>query len=161
MSSMFQTFTRRGVVGSLAAATVLILAGPAIAGGASAEDAEAMVASAIARFDATGLAALEEFNRGEASDFNKGELYIVVQSTGADAKIVAHAANPALVGEPIAGIMDSHGRKFALEISETATAEGSWFDYDWLNPASGKVEPKTSWAVRHKDLVFVVGFYRK
>jgi hypothetical protein len=160
MLSTIKMFSRRDVFGALVVAAVFSLAGPAIADGASAEDAEAMVASAIVHFDANGVAALDEFNLGEASAFRKGELYVVVQSTGAEAKIVAHAGNPSLVGVEIAGIVDSHGSKFAVEISDKATADGGWFDYDWLNPASGNVEPKTSWAVRHKDLVFVVGFYR-
>ena len=161
MSVTFQTFTRRGIVGSLAAATLMLIAGSALAEDATPDDAKAIVASAIARFDEVGPAALEEISTGEASAFRNGALYVVVQSTGADAKIVAHAGNPALVGTALTEIADSQGKLFAVEISDKATAEGGWFDYDWLNPSSGKVEAKTSWAVRHKDLVFVAGIYRK
>jgi hypothetical protein len=139
----------------------MLMVGSASAEDATPEDAQAIVASAIARFDEVGPAALEEISSGEASGFRKGALYVVVQSTGADAKIVAHAGNPALVGAALTGIADSQGNLFAVEISDTATADGGWFDYDWLNPSSGKVEAKTSWAMRHNDLVFVAGIYRK
>ena len=160
MSCEYRTITRRFFIGSLAGAALMAIAGSAFSEDATAEDAKAMVAAAIARFDDAGPALLEEINSGEASDFKNGSLYIVVQSTGADAKIVAHAGNPALVGEPLASITDSQGNMFAVEISDTATPEGGWFDYDWINPTSGAVEAKTSWAVRHNDLVFVAGIYR-
>jgi hypothetical protein len=161
MYSGLQTLSRRMFIGSLGTAAFLLLAGPGFAEDATPEDAQAMIASAIARFDEVGPAALEEISSGEASGFRKGALYVVVQSTGADAKIVAHAGNPALVGTALTEIADSQGNLFAVEISDKATADGSWFDYDWLNPSSSKVEAKTSWAVRHDDLVFVAGIYRK
>lgn len=160
MSVTIQAFTRRGIIGSLAA-TLILIAGPAFAADPTPDDARAIVASAIARFDAVGPAVLEEISSGEASGFRKGALYVVVQSTGANAKIVAHAGNPALVGMALTDIADSQGNLFAVEISDKATADGGWFDYDWLNPASGMVEAKTSWAVRHDDLVFVAGIYRE
>jgi signal transduction histidine kinase len=119
-----------------------------------------MVDVAIAHFDQKGLAALDDFNRAEASAFKNDEMHVVVQSTGPDAKIVAHAGNPELVGEPLSEIVNAQGRSIATKISDNATAEGDLFQYDWLNQARGRVEKKISWAVRHKDLVFIVGFFR-
>ena len=148
---------RRRFVAMAAGLVLVTAAGPVLA--ASEQEAKDMVAKAIALYDEKGDAALAVFNEGKASGFEVGEVYIVVQSTGADAKVLAHAASPKLVGALLQDIADPTGKKFGAEMSEKATEAGGWFDYEWPNPATGKVQKKKAWAVLHKGLVFISGIY--
>lgn len=150
---------RRQVLAHCAAAALGVagLAAPAVAG--TEEQAKAMVAKAIALYDEKGEAAFGIFDAGKASGFLEDDVYIVVQSRGADGKVLAHAANAKLVGVPLSQIADPTGKKFGVIMSEDATEAGGWFDYEWPNPATGKLGQKKSWAVLHKDLVFLAGFY--
>ena len=154
---MTDILTRRSVLAGAVAVTLAGLSGGAIA--ATPQQAQDMVAKAIALFEEKGEAAFAVFNEGEASGFVEGEVYIVVETVGPDAKVVAHATNSKLIGTPLTQIVDENGKAFGLEMSQKATAEGSWFDYVWHNPATDKVQRKEAWAVLHKDLVFIAGIY--
>jgi len=75
----------------LAAGLGLALGPAAFATGALADDeaaAKAMVAKAIALYDEKGEAALAVFNEGKAAGFEEGDVYIVVESRGADGKVL-------------------------------------------------------------------------
>jgi signal transduction histidine kinase len=126
---------------------------------ASEQDAKDMVARAIKLFDEQGEAAFDVFNQGEAGGFLVGDLYIVIQGTGPGEKVIASAAQPSLAGTPLADIVDVTGDRFAVRISAEATEEGSWFEYQWNDPAVGKVRKKKAWAVRHKGFIFLCGIY--
>ena len=154
---MTDILTRRSVLAGAVAVTLAGLSGGAFA--ATPQQAQDMVAKAIALFDEKGEAAFAVFNEGEASGFVEGEVYIVVESVGPDAKVLAHATNSKLIGTPLSAIADENGKAFAVEISENATAEGGWFDYVWLNPVVEKVQRKEAWAVLHEDFVFLAGIY--
>ncbi len=154
---MTDFLTRRSVLAGAVAVTLAGLSGGAIA--ATPQQAQDMVTKAIALFDEKGEAAFKVFDEGEASGFVEGEVYIVVNSIGPDAKVVAHATNGKLIGTPLTEIVDVNGKAFAVEMSQNATADGGWFDYFWHNPATDKVQRKQAWAVLHKDLVFIAGIY--
>lgn len=154
---MTDFMTRRSVLACAVAVTFAALSRAAVA--ATPQQAQAMVAKAIALFDEKGQAAFAIFNEGEASGFVDGEVYIVVESVGPDAKVLAHAANSKLVGTPLTEILDENGKAFGLEMSQKATADGGWFDYIWHNPAADKVQRKEAWAVLHEGLVFIAGIY--
>ena len=150
---------RRKLLGTcvMAGLGLVWAAGPALAG--PEDEAKAIVAKAIALYDEKGEAALQVFNEGAASGFLAGEIYIVVESRGPDGKVLAHAAAPKMIGTPLAQIADPTGKKFAVIMSMDATEAGGWFDYQWPDPTTGKLGQKKSWAVLHKDFVFIAGFY--
>jgi Single Cache domain 2 len=154
---MTDFMTRRSVLACAVAVTCAALSGAALA--ETPQQAQDMVAKAVALFDEKGEAAFAIFNQGEASGFVDGEVYIVVESVGPDAKVLAHAANSTLVGTPLTEILDENGKAFGLEMSQQATADGAWFDYIWHNPAADKVQRKEAWAVLHEGLVFIAGIY--
>ena len=154
---MTDFMTRRSVLAGAVAVTFAALSGAAVA--ATPQQAQDMVAKAIALFDEKGEAAFAIFNEGEASGFIDGEVYIVVESVGPDAKVLANAADSKLVGTPLTEIIDENGKAFGLEMSQKATADGGWFDYIWHNPAADKVQRKEAWAVLHEGLVFIAGIY--
>jgi len=149
---------RRFMVFVAALGAIGVLGAPA-ALAASEQQAKDMVAKAIALYDEKGDDALAIFNQGAASGFLDGELYIVVQSTGEGAKVIADAAKPDLVGTPLTEIIDVTGKHFGEEMNKGATEAGGWFDYQWPNPATGKVQHKKAWTVLHKGKVFITGIY--
>jgi len=146
----------------LASAFALVISVSGLGGNAQAateQQAQDMVAKAIALYTEKGEAAIAIFNEGQASGFADGEVYIVVQSRGTDGKVLAHAANAKLVGTPLSEISDPNGLKFGEVMSAEATPVGGWFEYDWPNPESGQVGRKKSWAVLVGDFVFIAGIY--
>ena len=145
----------------LAAVALLAFAPPALAGDdrGSAEEAQAMVARAIAYYDEVGAdAAIARFNNDPAPDFLDRDLYVFVYGLG-DA-IVAHAVDSSLLGRTFASFIDVDGKRFGDEMRATASADGAWVDYKWMNPATGEVEQKSSWVVLHDDHLFGVGVYK-
>lgn len=151
--------SRRRFIAMAAAVTCAGVIGAGAALAATEQDAKDMVAKAIALYDEKGDEALAIFNQGAASGFLNGELYIVVQSTGAGAKVIADAAKPDLVGTPLTEIIDVTGKHFGEEMNKGATEAGGWFDYQWPDPATGKVQHKKAWTVLHKGKVFITGIY--
>jgi len=155
---------RRALLGALAASLIAgCLLTAASQGHAqqhgTREQAEAMVAKAIALYDAKGKAAFDVMDQGAASGFRQGDLYIFVLSTGPDARAVAHGLDRQRIGEVVAALTDSHGKAFGKEMLERATPEGAWVDYVRVNPQSGKDEPKSTWVVLHDGYIFACGVY--
>ena len=123
----------------------------------TADEAKAMVARAIAAYDAEGSAALAEMN-APSTAFRDRDLYVFVY--GPDRRIAAHGADAAHVGHDVAEYADVDGKRFAVEIMERATADGVWVDYKWKDPLSGEERPKSTWVVLHDGYVFGCGIYK-
>jgi cytochrome c len=123
------------------------------------EQAQAMVAKAIALYDAKGKAAFEVMDQGAATGFRQEDLYIFVIGTGPDARVVAHGLDRQRIGAVVAALTDSRGQAYGKDLLAGATAEGAWVDYVRTNPQSGKEEPKSSWVVFHDGYIFGCGVY--
>ena len=155
---------RRALLGALAASLLagglLTSSSPVLAEQhGTREQAQAMVAKAIALYDAKGKAAFEIMDQGAASGFRQDDLYIFVIGTGPDARVVAHGLDRGRIGEIVAALKDSRGNAYGKALLAGATAEGAWVDYSRVNPQSGKEEPKSSWVVRHDGYIFGCGVY--
>ena len=124
----------------------------------TAEEAQVMVANAIAHYDEMGAeAAIATFNDAPAPRFRDRDLYIfVLDSTG---MTLAHGVDQSLVGVNVTGVKDVDGKRFGVEMVESATSQGVWVSYKWSNPVTGAAERKSSWVVRHDDHIFGVGIY--
>jgi len=151
--------TRRQLIASALVLAMAIVGFARAADAATEQQAQDMVAKAIALYAEKGEAAIAIFNEGEASGFVDGEVYIVVQSRGADGKVLAHATNAKLIGTPLSEISDPTGLRFGEVMSAEATPDGRWFEYDWPNPETGKIAKKKTWAVLFEDRVFIAGIY--
>jgi signal transduction histidine kinase len=136
----------------------LLLAGASFAQDSrgTADEAKAMVAKAIAAFDAEGTAAFAAMT-APSETFRDRDLYLFVFDKD---KIVAHGVDATLVGRDAASFADVNGKKFGMEFIEKATPEGVWVDYVWRDPISNKDVAKSSWVVVHKDYVFGTGIYK-
>lgn len=125
----------------------------------TAEQAQAMVADAIAFYDEVGAeAAFETFNVEPRPRFYHGDLYVFVIRD--DGMIVAQAADPGRVGLDALVQLDAAGEPYGRWLVERPTPEGTWIDYVRLNPATQEIEPKSSWVVRHDGYLFGCGIYR-
>jgi len=113
------------------------------------------VAGAIERYEAVGSAAFEEIT--SSGDYIDGEMYVFVGAP--DGVILAHAANPDLVGQDLYDLQDSTGAYIVRGILDTATPDGAWTTYRFTNPITGEEEPKHTWAVLNDGLVFGSGRY--
>jgi len=123
----------------------------------TAEQAQALVAKAIAYYEENGrdaaFAAIEDKQGG----FVNYDLYIFVYGPGRT--IVAHGADVSLKGTPVDSLFDIHGKPFGSALMDGATQEGVWVDYTWYNPVGRELHPKSSWVVRHDGNVFGAGIY--
>ena len=139
-------------------ALFLLLTGASFAQDArgTADEAKAMVAKAIAAFDAEGAGAFAAMT-APSDKYRDRDLYIFVFDKD---KLVVHGFDAKLVGGDAASLADVNGKKFGLEFIEKATPEGAWVDYVWRDPISGKDVAKSSWVVAHKGYVFGTGIYK-
>jgi|SRR5579863_8002198 len=124
----------------------------------TAEQAKALVAKAIALYDREGcekaFAAIQDPKGG----FVDRDLYVFV--FGPKRTIVAHGSNPKLVGTDADSLVGGGGVHFGTKFMDESTTTGSWIDYKWNDPASGKMQPKSSWIVRHDGYIFGAGIYK-
>jgi cytochrome c len=94
-------------------------------------------------------------------DFVQGSLYVDLRDVKTGI-VLAHPYNPSIVGKDLTDVPDANGKKYRREIIELAAAKGSgWVDYQYKNPATGKIEPKTTYILRVKDVVLEAGLYKK
>jgi signal transduction histidine kinase len=155
--------TRSAIVGRLAGFLALgLLALPAAADDTrgTADQAQSMVAAAVALYDDVGAeAAFARFNTDPVPDFRNGDLYIFVIRT--DGTTVAHAFQPTRVGQSVLDMVDANGVHFGKEFIDKATPNGAWVDYVYTDPSTGAELQKSSWVVRHGDYIFGCGIYKQ
>jgi cytochrome c len=116
----------------------------------------AMVEKALRLYDAKGReATVAYYNSPQSVD---GEWYVFIFDE--NDQLIAHA-NPDMLGEDLKGDLgvDITGYRHG-EVIASATEEGMWVDYIFLNPVTGNHEYKHAWVVRHDGLIFVSGWYQ-
>ena len=126
-----------------------------------AEQAKAMVAQALEYMDQHGTPALIEKVNADAPEFHQGELYVFVLDNAGT--IMAHPIDPSFIGVDDQTGKDADGNAFLARMAAAAAGnpDGSWFDYRWPNPVTGKASKKSSWIVMRDDHVVGVGIYLK
>jgi hypothetical protein len=142
----------------------LLVAGFAFAAAkATQKDAIALVDKGIAYYKANGEAkAFAEFNKkdGPFTDMSKDLYLFVFDMKG---KCLSHGANPALIGRDLTGLKDSDGKYFIKEfiVKAQSPAGKGWIDYNWSNPTTKKIEPKSSYVVKiAADRLIGCGIYK-
>jgi len=133
------------------------LAGMAVAADRGNEaQAKALVARAIAAYDARGKSAFSEMTAPNTA-FTDRDLYVFV--IGPDHKTVAHGFDADRVGQDVLTLRDATGKDVGREFVDKATPSGAWVNYVMKDPLTGKEEPKRSWLVLHRDFIFGCGVY--
>lgn len=127
---------------------------------ASKQDAQAIVDKAAAYAASNGKDKLIAEANKKDGPFQQDDLYIFVFDQ--NGTLIANPANPNLVGQNDVAKPDADGKLFRKDILNVAKTQGSgWVDYKWLNPTSGKVEPKTSYVKKQGDVIIGAGVYVK
>jgi cytochrome c len=127
---------------------------------ATKEEAQAMVAKAVAFVQAQGPEkAYAEFT-GKNPAFVDRDLYVVVY--GMDGKVRAHGANAKLVGKDMSDVQDVDGKYYVKERLELAAKKADfWQDYKFVNPVTKKIEPKQMFCHPLSDTAVCAGIYVK
>ena len=113
------------------------------------------VKQAIEKYKADGLdATIAHYNTPESVD---GQWYVFIGDE--NDTMLAHAANPALVGQPFSAAVGPNNYPAGEAVAAVADEDGEWFSYTFPNPATGSVETKHSWMVGYDGLTFGSGWY--
>ncbi|WP_426189473.1 cache domain-containing protein [Massilia sp. DWR3-1-1] len=136
------------------------IAAPAWAAEPSEKDAIAMVEKGATFMKTAGKDDMIKRINAKDPEFIQGPLYLTMR----DAKgvILANPVNPAMIGKDLVDVPDADGKPFRREILELAKKKGKgWVDYKFKNPASGKVEAKTTYIQLVGDVTLEAGIYKK
>ena len=139
----------------LASATL----GQAADGGATPEQATAMVKQGVAFIKTNGADKGYAEITSKTSQFKLEDLYLVVY--GLDGMVHAHGANEKMVGRNLIELKDVDGKPFVKERVELGKTKVSfWQDYKFTNPQNKKVEPKVMYCERLEQTVVCGGIYK-
>lgn len=126
----------------------------------TAEEASAMVKKAVEFAKVNGKEKLYSEVSSGKPPFADRDLYISIWDK--NAKILAHGANPKLIGKDFSDVKDADGKPFMKEIMSKAASAGSgWVDYKWENPVDKKVQPKSAYFEKLDDIIISSGYYKK
>jgi signal transduction histidine kinase len=144
-----------------AAALALSLAAPAFANEPSEKDAIAMAERGASLIKAKGKDEMMKRINAKDPDFVQGSLYVDLRDVKTGI-VLAHPYNPSIVGKDLTDVPDANGKKYRREIIELAAAKGKgWVDYQYKNPTTGKIEPKTTYILLVDGVVLEAGLYKK
>ena len=141
--------------------SALLLAGTAHAADPTEKDAIAMAERGAAYLKAHGKDEMIKRINARDPDFVQGSLYVDMRDLHSGV-VLAHPFNPSIVGKDLTDVPDASGKKYRREIIELGQKKGQgWVDYQYKNPATGKIEPKTTYILRVGDVVLEAGIYKK
>ena len=113
------------------------------------------VEQAIDMYKSEGLnATVAHYNTPESTD---GQWYVFIFDE--NDMMLAHAANPDLVGKPASYAVGPNNFPAGEAVVAAADEDGEWFSYTYTNPGTGGVEAKHSWMVEYEGLTFGSGWY--
>jgi signal transduction histidine kinase len=124
------------------------------------KDAIALVERGAAFMKAKGKEEMIKHINAKDPEYVQGSLYLVMRDD--KGVVLANPVNPAMIGKDLLDVPDVDGKLFRREILEVAKTKGKgWVDYKFKNPASGKVEAKTSYVYKVADVTLEAGIYKK
>lgn len=125
------------------------------------KDAIAMVEKGAAMVKSRGKEEVMKRIAARDPEFVNGSLYLYARDLKSGV-VLAHPINPAIVGKDLIDVPDTNGKTYRREIIQLAARSGKgWVDYTYKNPATGKIEPKTTYVLRVDDIVLEAGIYKK
>ena len=125
--------------------------------GAERSRAVKQVKDAVKHVQARGAkAACDDFN-DKTGRFGGEDYVFALDMTGVRR---AYAPDPSVVGRNDIEAPDADGKPFGREILRIASTQGiGWCDFKFLNPKSGRIEPKSVYIERVGDLILGCGIY--
>ena len=114
-----------------------------------------VVEDAIARYETDGMeATLAYYNTVESVD---GQWYVFIIDE--EGYTISHY-NPEIRGRDPSLRVDATGYFYGDDVL-SATEDGKWVSYVFKNPATGGLDSKHTWAVKHDGLIFGSGWYER
>ena len=111
-----------------------------------------LVQQAVDRYKKTGLEETTAYyNTDESRD---GQWYVFIADRSSILR--SHVTH---VGWLLDRVLGPDGYPAGKMVNAVADEDGSWVSYTYVNPASGEVERKHSWAIRHNGILFGSGWY--
>jgi signal transduction histidine kinase len=124
------------------------------------KDAIALVEKGVAFMKAKGKEEMIKSINAKNPDYVQGPLYLVMRDD--KGVVLANPVNPAMIGKDLLDVPDVDGKLFRREILDVAKTKGKgWVDYKFKNPATGKVEAKTSYIYKVGEVTLEAGIYKK
>lgn len=126
-------------------------------------DAIDLTQKAVELIKAKGIDQARDILHDKNGDYVKGngELYVsVVDFSGV---WLAYPPRPGGVGKSVLNVKDPDGVYLVKELIKKAKNDGSgWVNYRWLNPKSGKIEPKEAYVMKvgNLNMYASVGIYK-
>jgi cytochrome c len=135
------------------------IANPVAAVAATAEQAKAFSERAAAHIEQVGEeTAFADFTRKDGG-FVEGELYVFCYDH--DGVNKAHGGNPSFVGRNLLHIKDPDGAEPNLMIVNMGFQQGrGWVGFKWPNPVTKRIEDKSAYVIRTRDVACGVGYYK-
>ncbi|MES2257977.1 MAG: cache domain-containing protein [Pseudomonadota bacterium] len=123
------------------------------------DEAVSLTKKAIAFYAANGKDKTFEEINSKPGRFVDRDLYVyVIDSSGL---VHAHGANSKLIGKDLSLLKDADGKPFIVEIVTLVKAnKAGWVDYQWVNPVTKQIEPKSTYVEPAGGMGFAVGVYR-
>jgi signal transduction histidine kinase len=149
------------MIATAAALCLGLAATAAFANEPSEKDAIAMAERGATVIKTKGKAEMMRLINAKDPSFVQGSLYVDLRDVKTGI-VLAHPYNPSIVGKDLTDVPDANGKKYRREIIELAAAKGKgWVDYQYKNPTTGKIEPKTTYILLVDDVVLEAGIYKK
>jgi len=128
-------------------------------GGATTEQATAMVKKGVGFIKSNGAEKAYAEITSKTGQFRDRDLYLTVY--GLDGVVRAHGANEKMVGKNLIELKDVDGKAFVKERLEMAKSHATfWQDYKFTNPENKKIEPKSMYCEKLDDTVVCGGIYK-
>jgi cytochrome c len=129
-------------------------------GGATKDQAVAMVKQAIEYINANGNDKAFEEVSNPKGQFVDRDLYVVVYDM--NAKCLAHGQKKSMVGKELIDFKDVDGKPYMQERVELMKKQPTaWQEYKFMNPLTKQVEPKEMYLERSGDLIVGAGVYKQ
>jgi cytochrome c len=143
------------------AIALCLVAGTALANEPTEKDAIAMAERGALLIKSKGKDEMMKRINAKDPDFVQGALYVDLRDVKTGI-VLAHPYNPSIVGKDLTDVPDANGKKYRREIIELAATKGKgWVDYQYKNPTTGKIEPKTTYILLVDGVVLEAGLYKK
>jgi cytochrome c len=146
---------------ALATAALSLASTTAFAADPTEKDAISMAERGASLVKSKGKEEMIKRINAKDPDFVQGSLYVDMRDVKTGI-VLAHPYNPSIVGKDLTDVPDANGKKYRREIIELAAAKGKgWVDYQYKNPTTGKIEPKTTYILLVDGVVLEAGLYKK
>jgi len=126
----------------------------------TAEEAEALVAKAVAHVKSAGAEKAYQDFTGKVPQFIHRDLYVVVYDL--EGRVLAHGQHATLVGQNLLELRDPDGKPWIKERVKMARSKDKfWQDYKFRDPITKRTLSKSTYCERLDSTVVCAGIYKR